>query len=317
MSLLNYEVHLNVADHHDFMLKLKNVCQAQGWTVQTWEPSKVWASIGGGQYGWVAGGEDFLEVRSVGFGSQDMQYRLRLENTGTNNNRWLQLGAFYGTLGYDTANATHPVTRAAGAITNWNSYRYFGLSSDVMPAVWFFGNSKVILWVVKYDLTYIQVGGIGSLDLIDPATTQGYWAGYIQTSSLYEWYDKQVSNCFDVINFGVRWNSAAQVDGTGLKLSYRGASGKYTPGADNFLGYSRIAVVENRYSSVRPLAPRQDIWIKDTDNKWFMLGHHFVYRLQHENLQIGQELAYGSEKYIAFPWRVVDVDTQGFAVRIL
>jgi hypothetical protein len=318
MSLLNYEVHINVTDHHNFALKLKNACATFGWTVQTWEANKAWAALGGGVYGWAAGTEDFLEVRSAGFGAQAMQFRLRLEHTGTLTNRWLQLGAFYGTLGYDTANATHPVTRATGAIANWNSYRYFGVSSDVMPTVWFFGNEKVVLWVIKYDQTYVQVGGFGSLDLIDSAETQGFWAGYIQTSNTLEWYDKTVSNCFDFLNLCTRWNSIVLTDNTDVKLSYRGAAGKYNPGTDTFLGYSRIASVENRYSTIRPLAPKQDIWIKDSaDSKWFMLGHHWIYRIQHEGLLIGQELTYGAEKYLAFPWRVVDTDTQGFAVRIL
>lgn len=313
-QVLSYEVHTNVVDHHSFMLKLKNFCQTQGWTVQTWEPNKIWAFLGGGLYGWSVGTEDFLEVRSVGFGAQTMQFRLRLEDTGTLNNRWLQLGAFYGTLAYDFTNATHPVTRAAGAITNWNSYRYFGLSSDAMPAVWFFGNEKVIFWVVKYDLTYAQISGFGSVELNDTAETQGFWAGAIQNSNVYEWYDKQVIPACDWRDYCVRWNSTSLYSPTLINYSDTFNIGKYSASSVAFFSLGGN-LLTNQYASIRPIF-QQDIWVKDIDNKWLALGRHWPARIQHDGLKIGEELTYGTEKYLCFPFRVLDVDTSGYAFRI-
>lgn len=317
MSILNYEVHTNVTDHHDFMLKLKNFASAQGWSVQTWETNKIWGDIGGGVYGWIAGAEDFLEIRSTGFGGQAMQFRLRLEDAGVNNNRWLQLGAFAGTVGYDTANAAHPVIRDDAADSNWNSSRYFGLSSETMPAVWFFGNEKIIIWVVKYDATYIQVCGLGSLDLLDSTETEGEWAGHTIGATYEYWYTKSAHLCFDWDQLCIRWAGVALASNTDVQYSFRANYGKYSAITVDFLSYFNSVIIENKYSSRRPLF-RQDVYVKDSaDGKWFLLGRHWAYRLQHEGLKIGEEITYGSEKYITFPWRVLDVDTSGFAIRVV
>src|SRR3990172_4813489 len=97
MSLLNYVLYNDVANHHDFMLKLKDFCLAQGWTIVRFYQTIQWASIGGGLFGFVAGTEDYLEVTSPGYGSQNLHFRFRMNNAGTPvNNEYLEQSAGLG-----------------------------------------------------------------------------------------------------------------------------------------------------------------------------------------------------------------------------
>lgn len=314
MAVLNYRIHNSVADHKDFFNKLKEWAVDQGWTLNVYQQNKSWASIGGGQYGWVAGSEDYMELRSSGYGSQAMQFRFRQLNTGTSNNRFMEIGAFYGTLGYDTLSSVHPVNRASGAITNWNgTYRFVGLSSETMPTVWFFGNNKVIICVIKHNGTFIQTFVFGSIDVINSGETQGFYC--VANLNTTEWYDL-ISVCpFDQkLTSLIYYNSVAKVVAD-YGISFYALDG-VTPASSAFISYAKGSMRNHNFTSNRPMF-RQDIYIKDTvDSRWFHLGYYPIYRLHTTNLLIGQEITYGSEKYLVFPWNEYNVKTYGFAIRI-
>ncbi len=64
MPVLNYRIEQNIAGCHEFLEKLKVWCSDQGWTILDWRKNNcAWASIGGGQYGFVGSHCKILVIR--------------------------------------------------------------------------------------------------------------------------------------------------------------------------------------------------------------------------------------------------------------
>lgn len=309
----NHVVHSNVTDHHDFMTKLHAFCVTAGWSIQTWKQGEDWIHQGGGVYGFSPGVEDFLEIRSTGHGTQAMQFRFRLQDIGTNNNRYLNVGAFAGAVGYDTTNSTHPVLRDDGGNPNWNTDENIGISSDPMPEVWFFGDENRIIVVIKYDDTYIQYFAVGSLQLHDPAETEGYMCLMPTTSQL--WYQKNAGPSWDGIGNDYRF----YIDGAGLYTypNFYGGTGKTSVNMYRGISMFNITRLANTYSSRRPLS-QQHLFkqLPSPDDRWIEIGKYPFARMQHDGLLIGEKVFYDGEEYVTFPWNVVDVNTIGFAIRV-
>ena len=296
MSLLNWQLHHDVANHHDFILKLKDFCLAHGWTIVRFYQNIQWASIGGGQFGFVAGTEDYLEVTSPGYGSQNLHFRFRMNNTlALPNNEYLEQAALLGNTALNTASGTHPITTGTGQWSN-NTFRWTGIPTNPLPQVWFFGNNKFILAVIKCDADYCQFVTFGSLELYDAAQTQGNFNGQTQGGQD-PWYNKGSVLPWNVNGENVYYNGARQPSANS-QWSFTITTGD-TLATGAFASYGR-AVIKNDYSEVR--TPFKQIsYLKDTDTLWFALGTCWVYRINHDGLAIGEKVLYGVDEYLTFP----------------
>lgn len=308
----HYEVHSNVADQSDFMDKFRQFAITAGWTVQTWQPGMVWADTGGGVYGWGPGDEDFLEIRSTGYGGQAMQFRFRLWKTGTNNNRYMHCGAFKGAEGYDTANSEHPVDRNDLGQGKWNNYAQFALSSDVMPQVWLFGNEKYLLAVIQYDENYIEYFYVGTLVMHDTSETEAYFCGMPVYQNL--WYNKNASYFMDAAG-GHYHNFYRNGIADDINPNFTMGVGKSNMWAR--IGPTPLyqGTTQNLYSSRIPIF-QQHIFQLTGDNRWQEIGAYPFGRINVDGKKIGERVKYGAEEYVTFPYNIVDVNTCGFAVRI-
>lgn len=318
MTVLAYSLKLNVTDHHALLTEFKTFALAQGWTINLHEVAKQWASVGGGNYGFVAGAESYLELQSSGHGGQTLHFRLRMENSGaTANHEWLQIGAFKaGATGRDTLSSVHPVQRASpGGVANWNTYRHTGVKPGLMEKVWFFGNSKFLMCVAQLDPTYCIFIAIGSVELIDAADDEGNFVGISGTSSssTHHWFNKNqvipFDNDGDCVLYDGAVKAAADFACNMIFNTSNGFSG-------SMFRYAR-GVQINSFSSKRPFR-KPDVFVKhNSDSKWRLLGKYPIYRIDHTGLQIGQEMQYGAEKYIAFPMCRLNERYKGLAARIL
>lgn len=308
MTVLAYEVHANLADHHAFLEKLKDFCNSQGWTVDDFQSSVQWA-WDGAKYDWLAGSESFLEVTSTGYGAQVLNFRFRTEATGADaDSEWLQMGAQLGEA-INTALSTHPVEQ-----DDWNLYRYTSFNPTTLPTVWFFGlDAKFVLAVVKFSADYCNFLTFGSPELFDTADDEGNWAGY-SFSGLSKWYNKNDFIPFDVDSNNI-WYDANRV------VTARQAINTTFTTANNFGGefakYGRM-ITRNDYSEVRPVI-KPLVYIKHVaDDLWRRLGTFPIFRIDHRGLKIGEKVTYGSEEYLTFPMnRGNDERYKGLAVRIL
>ena len=107
MALLNFQFQDALTGIHDYLEKLKDFAQAQGWTVDNFIQNTQWA-FDTVDYQFISGTESFLQLSSNGYGSQNLVFRFRAENTGAvGDHEWLQMGAHKATT-FDHSNSTHP-----------------------------------------------------------------------------------------------------------------------------------------------------------------------------------------------------------------
>ena len=305
MAVLNYSLKVNVAGHHELLKEIKIFAQAQGWTVVEFLEDVQWASVGGGNYNFIAGTEKYLELYSAGYGSQNLRYRFRSAGSslGDANNRQI--------LGHGhTVALTRPNTQSAhpqNQTSKWSiMFTYAGIrvQETTIPEVWLFGNSKFIFVVVRHDSQITSSLYFGSIELedFDTSIVGGYAYFPIDTNTLWTSYSMTYNSCFDMfpgsISSYLYYAGDTKAFETDHYHSFRCA------GSNIYLSKLGPAlpqlVVKNAYSEIRPLT-KQIEFVKDTDGFFIPIGTIPIYRINFNGFVIGQEITYDSDKYLVFP----------------
>lgn len=315
-TIVNYAVYDNLATNRIFFDKLRDFAVTCGWTKSRENRSQQWASIGGGNYGFVAGAEEFMELKSTGWGSNNLIYRFRLQTGGTGDSEALQVGGhFVDTL--NTTNSEHPVQRN-GSTTRWNvTWAYWFPTKMVnIPAVWFFGNSKYIAWIMKFDATFTMMGHIGLPELFDTSETEFQCVSYYASSGPVAWTTKPAGagRSLDAFVYSYFVNGAQLGNVTTLlRPNFTFDSGNNL-GVEYWQNPYQICQAKNSYSEIRPAM--QQIFFYYNGTYWLPVFKHWAVRLNTHGLEIGEKVKYGAEEYLVFPWSEKDVSYIGYGFRI-
>lgn len=317
MTVLNYEVYNNLTDFKAVMLKLKDFAVAQGWTLVNYQTNVQWASIGGGSFGFIAGTEDFLHITSTGFGSQSLQYRLRIQNNAADSlDGIVYVYGHKGSTSYNASSSTHPAAQTSPSqLWTIRPEHSFPRGGSPIPTTWIFGNEKFLLVVCKVDNEFCVTMCFGSVDLIDSAETEGDfypWKSNTYSTSA-RWYNHSVVFSLDNTLFDCIYYDGAR------KTTNAGANFILTPANSytnqRFDAYGRC-IQKNAYSEIRPIFKQKYYVQKSSDSRYRLLGTGWVYRIWTEGLEIGQKIKYGGNEYLCFPQGRVLEWFMGFAVRI-
>lgn len=318
MGLLNYEIHSNPAGHKDILSKFKTFAQAQGWTIDQYLTSQEW-KYNAGTYEWMAGNEDFLQIRSAGYGNQNMVYRFRAFGEGSDP----QAEKLY-VKGIDPNHtaiesiSTHPVDQNAYNTAVYVSY--LSLSPGTTPTLWLFGNDKILIMINKTTTEFIQGFVVGSPELFDPAEDEGF---FVATSTNgnnynYKWYDyASQSSYYNSPFYGYPNQTLAWYDGAGRSSTdwKYNAEFYYNDNPGGSFNKLTRAVGANNFTGKRTLIKPTVFVKRQSDGVWFPLGTLPVYLIEFAGLTIGETLTYGTEQYLAFP-NSITTRKYGFAVRI-
>lgn len=308
MSVLACSIKENLVNHHAFLEELKNFCQAQGWTIVRFLQNVQWKTTSPQSF--IAGTESFLEVLSTGYGSQTLHFRLRMENAGSDSQaEWLHTAGHLGNTTLQSV-STHPVDQTG----IWTNNKFLSIPAITIPTVWFFGNDKFILAVIKCDSTYVQFLTFGTLELFASSETQANFYGWSNTTQTNrKWYNKNTPCPFDQITDQVYYNSARKTS-TNAGWNYTLTTGNGV--TNGKFGSYGDGIVENENLDVRPIQ-KQLMYVEDSaDSLWFTLGWSWIFRVWHEGLQIGERLVYGDQEYICFPMGRLEEWFLGVAVRV-
>lgn len=310
MTVLAYAIETNIATHHDFLEKLKDFCQAQGWTIDYFFTNVSWVSSGGG-YDFVSGGgESFLEVTSSGYGSQILNFRLRSEAVGTDpDNEFIWLTPHLGEA-IDYGDNDHPCRQNSWRTSS--GYNKTGFKPTDIIRAWFFGNNKFIVAVAQFDNDYCTFLSFGTPELYNSAEAQGNFAGFTSTSDS-AWYAKSDRLPFDSVVNCFYYNSMLDSGRIGNNLMF-GASNEVL---GHFGRYGK-AITKNSFSNVRPMMKPMLFAKSPVDEIWRPFGTWQIFRVNTKDLWIGEKIKYGTEEYLTFPSCKGNSEKyRGMAVRIL
>jgi len=326
MSLVNYVKYSNPTSHKDVLSKLRTFALDRGWTVDYYETSKQWAyDSGSSQYDFLSGqtyDHDNLQIYTNGYGNQDVVVRFRADDDSGDPQEeqlWVR-GIDPSYRNVDHSNSDDPISQ------NFFTGTYFqplSLSPGTMPAVWFFGNDKFICGVVQVASNFIQTFFCGVIELFDQSTNDGIWevSTCYYSASSNAWYNLIGSTN---MNFACFWSP----DGDSSYYYKFWFEGDKTAGRidsncgfgadDGYLGeFNKLSycVRQNAWTGKRVLIKPTLFGQRRSDNVWYPIGTYPFYCIEFAGLQIGQELTYGSERYIVFPTAFPDRQ-YGFAFRI-
>jgi len=317
MSLMNYQLYTTVT-HHDVISHVKTFALAQGWTIAEYQADKIWEDQGGGTYGWSPGSEYFLAMQSAGYGSQTLHFRLRSQAESTDaNHEWIDFGCNKsGETSINTADLTHPVFQNNLKLSTSQAASF---KPTNITKLWIFGDIKHIIVIAQFDANFVQMLTFGTTELFDTSEAEGAWCGHPSDNTnpaQSKWYE--YDNYPTVYLCPYDGAESVLYDGV-LKESTAYANNCYTNKENEALGeYTRLsrAVRNNNYSGRRMLV-KPTVWLqRDIDSVFFPIGQLPIYRVFHPGLTIGEEIQFGTEKYLCFPPMRLDVRQIGVAVRI-
>lgn len=311
----------------DVIDKLATFANARGWTVEL-QAGRAWTEIGStGVYEWsVDSNEDFLEIQSNGYGSQDLIYRFRrVYIDSTEDTLWYK--AIEPGTSYSTGDSLHPCMQDA-----WNDgagyqTNFFKMSCPniTTPDVWFVGNDKFIAVHWKVAATYVPAFALGTIDLIpefqDTDELNFFWPGQnfrdivadrnwadAVTYPLY-WWSPYGYQCFLSTYGGIPWfyhNGAGGSYDTVMKNNVRYHQAAYDDdpgdpvGGKIYFNVLHHCAVYNSFSQKRTLV-RQTNYLQQGGGTFVAIGHTPVYFINFEGLAPGDIINFSSEDYICFP----------------
>jgi len=320
MTLLAYQKYNNPLSHKDVLEKIKIFGESCGW-VCDYQTGCAWGRQAGGEYGWVGNGsEDFLELHSTGYGTQDMRLRIKMTGTGTNpKTEFMHVGLSPG-IPYDPAVSKHPVDQNTINSSNRN---HTSVPPGTVPALWIFGNSKYLLIIYQIAQDLILPFHFGTIDLFEE-NTDFYTANspYHNAHPYPKWYQMfQHPARWD--SPWARWdwgNAQAFWDNKVWGTSHVCSNVYVDPGTDlasrnGHFDRMRYAVAANRWTGKRPLIKPTVYGKRESDGMWEPVGAGPYYFLEFAGLNIGEHLVYGDQEYICFPV-IFSTDRFGVAFRV-
>jgi len=313
MTVLGFEIHENLVDHHDLIDKMRAFAVTKGWTVALYQTNSVWANQGGGVYAWDPGSEDFLILTSPGFGSQDLQFRFRVEDSGAvATHEWVQINGYTGSTALDPI-FTHPLIQTTIGTPWTQANRHHSFPSQTIPKTWFFGNDKIIIVVVEVDSTFCVTMVFGSVNLFDTTEIEGnLYMPRGSSSSVNHWFNHNTLVSFDFSVSDLVFYDAEGKVNSGTNFSFN-TSGLSTNTRFGSLG---DCVLRNAFSEIRPMFKQTIYTQRNSDSRYLPLGDPWVFRLDTEGLGIGEKICLGTKEFLAFPNGRVNERFKGFAVQI-
>lgn len=322
-SVMTMTTHVAPSSPTDILLKIKEFLDALGWTITEWRTNCAWNTSS--PYGWLAGTQSFLQVKTTGYGNQNAIYRFQAVDDGLYNgcseasggsiaNNWAG-----GQIRYSMVDPRYPTYATSATVprdqnslisigASYNRY-YSALRLPAGAAVkmWLFGNDKFCWVAIQLSATYITHIAFGVPELLNQAWPGGqfiYVAGRPGDSFWECWwgYGMDVNNsmhpCYGYIP-GVY--TANQVTHPALHYALNnrpGESGRVAIGPASM----EQVLIPSSWSGIRPMLQEPMYYYSTAEG---------VYR-QHAvapwcrcafmgGLAIGEELTYGAETYVVLP----------------
>jgi hypothetical protein len=325
-TVLNYQVFNDVVSASDMLTKFIAFAVANGWTMTSSVSDLGWTSTGGGNYGFALSspGERNIELQALDYGGMTETIRFRLMNTASivSDNQNIVVGILEYTDGnmFCTKSSIQPVIMAAtgGGITTKPAYhsQTMAVKATNIPAVWFFGNSKVLYIAIKYSANYSNIYGFGCLEMFDQTQKHG-WFNFINRIDGTTW----AAQYADINGYNSMMLQATR-PGTSLETMQEGGwilkdfyANKTQIVGTSFTFYGSN-LNQNLFSEIRPAIHHFYHENIDGTGVWRPFAKSWYVKINTKGLLIGEQIKYGAEKYITFPHLIQNVDLFGFAFRI-
>ena len=320
-SILNYQANNNVSNPSDFVDKLRDFALANGWTLFEQYKNLAWTQSGTYGFNTASPGENYVELHTSDYGGNIFKFRIRCRNTASasSDNISIDFGVHKYIADADkwnTASSTHPFQQSK----NETAIRYdtFSCKATDIPTVWFFGNSKVIYFAIKYDGVFCDTLGFGILEMVDTTEGLGWWVSDAEAPG---WSTKNYTKGGLTIQYvrpGSTISDTGSSNGSGLIrkdwwFTKNTASLPITN--SRFFSASKL-LANNPHSSIKPALQNWFFYNDDGIGIWRPYAKNWHIHLNTYGLLIGEQIKYGSEKYITFPQLTQNVEYIGHAFRI-
>ena len=314
----------SIADGRGWLEDLKDFAVARGWNNDDYQTDVQWG-WDGGQYDWIAGTGDFLQISSTGYGSQKLRYRFyAIAGTGEHIVTWNLVHPSYNAV--DNAKSTLPYkTTDHHCVSEAVYMQDMSLPNSTFPGSWFIGNDRFIAWEAECVTSSVLVSGaIGTFDLMleyqnianelacrwpgfyrHPATKYSDWETSPEAFTAPNALLGSAQNADYIIYWAAQGCAGSGTDNSYLKYAttccpYSGdeptswSNSQF--GRDNYI----VKYGANAYSNKRVLV-KPKILLRDSDGKWMPAGTMPLYNLPYQGLSMGDQITYGGRTFICFP----------------
>lgn len=318
-EIYSYSKFTNVNGGSDVLSKLRTFALAQGWSVGYWHQNSIWSSDGDGTYSFAhAGSEDNLELRSNGYGLQNLVYRFRKSNNDALAD-WINMSMI--DPNNDTINDTLSTAPYLQNRENWTSQVYCSMPASSFPEMCLIGNDKVIYVHNRYNSIFCPSWGFGTPELIpeEGAVEDEFNWYWIQNLTGTDW-DQITSPALAASWFGPFSNFTRNYYMNGQSNLYEES---FTTMFPNYLenwtdkwSQRQHLIMPNGFSGYRNIVSVP--WFREnmSTGVFRCMGHSPIYYIPWAGLTWGELITRGSESYIVFPhlwttslygvaWRVV------------
>jgi hypothetical protein len=313
ISTLTYTRESTISDGYDLLVKLESFASGLGWTTEI-QHDKTWTDTGGGVYGWTAGSYDFLELKSTGYGVQNLVYRFRW-NPITPSTR--------GDLEYSLIDPNNPTYNTSSTwphlqnqVNTTLAYDHCSLPDAAFAdGAYFFGNARFIVVLCGLYTVAITSFGFGLPDLLPelqiepeisflwpmqyyPSNTSTYWWDYITTGSNYQYW-KGVWGYSATLTV-YHWYKAQVNSSVAASVTTNLTTNNSTAPQGNFSNLQYL-VRYNSFSDKR-VGAQPTVFLKNSvTGQWFPCGVMPFMVIPYAGLSVAGEITYGSDTYKAFP----------------
>jgi len=304
MAILTMQYVPSYASDQDFLEGFRDFALARGWTIDDYQRDVVWQWTGS-QYEWQPGNESYLKLHSAGFGFQQLNYKIRLQDTSGAHDDYEHInvhGHTDATFPDNPAVSTHPADYQYWDYGNVNSIH----PTNIGP-VWFFGNNYFLMAMVRCTCSvddsrtdpriqeaFFSPICIGTIELFDITTTEGMFNHVVQGTYSYEWnyvvprlpFDMHLQYYF--YHFGQRVQT--------MRVDCRDPRHGYS----DFLDYSRL--MDEHPSKPERYIYQPTIYLYNPGVPAYVpLGKAPIFRCSSWGLEPGEIIDKGSSRFIVFP----------------
>lgn len=312
VSILTYTREATINDGYDLLVKLESFASGLGWTTEI-QHDKAWTDTGGGVYDWTTGSYDFLELKSSGYGSQNLVFRFWWDPVTASTR-----GILYYSLidpnnpTYDTSSTNPYLQNRVNSAGSWN--RASLPDSTFTDGAYFFGNSRFIAVVSGLYSDAVACFAFGLPDLLpefyeeDEISFLFPQQNYLTDTSAYWWDNLKSNPAYWKGPFGYtdqnevyNWYQAKVGCGTSLGSVTSNIRTNQDTAPDGDFGNLKYLVRYNAFSDKRVGAQPTIILKNSGTGQWHPCGVLPVILIPYAGLAINGTLTYGSDTYRVFP----------------
>lgn len=312
VSVLTYTREATINDGGDLLAKLDSFATALGWATEL-QTNVAWTHQGGGIYAWDAGSDEFLEIKSTGYGSQNLVYRFWWDMTAAGTR-----GDLYYSLidpnnpTYSTSSATNPYLQ--NRVNTTTAFSRMSLPDGVFAdGAYLFGNGRFIAVICGLYSTAVAGFMMGLPDLLPELYSEAdisfFWPGQSYLIQAANWYwDSLLSfpdmwaGPFGYMDQSTVFHRYQATVGSGPSGGV--ATNVFQKGANIPEGDFATLKYLTRYNafSDKRIGAQPTIFLKDSGtSQWFPCGVMPMLLIPYSGLTIGGTLTYGSDTYRCFP----------------